>query len=104
MREVLQESETNLEHKKRIQMLFRLFNMNITDNFNTNYAMLLFINNVYYKNINRVKEIEKRSNENIQQLYKYNKLKDTAQDILGKLAEIKGVTNKKISEEYNTPE
>ncbi|EHY66605.1 hypothetical protein NEAUS04_0125 [Nematocida ausubeli] len=104
MREILQASETNPETKKQIESLLELFNMKLSSNTNTNYAMLLFINNLYYKTVGNIKDIQKQSDENIHRLYKYNKLKDTAQEILGKLAELKGVTNKKIAQEYDAPE
>lgn len=104
MRELLEESKTNREIRRSIESLFALFNVKISKNETVNYGILLWISSLYYTTIDKIEDPYAEYDENISALYKYNKIKDTAQGILGKLAEIKHLTNKKIAEEYGTPE
>lgn len=104
MKEIVEEAKRNTELHKKIESLLELLNVPVSENASVNHALLLYLSNIYYKTLCRVQDIYKNSEKQIEALYKYNKIKDAAQDILGKLAEIKGVTIKKISEEYDTPE
>lgn len=104
MKELLNESKTDARTKRAIERLFELFNVEISKNENINYSILLWISNLYYMKSNSIEDIYKEYDENINSLYRYNKIKDTAQEILGKIAEIKHTTNRKIAEEYEAPE
>ncbi|KAI5192752.1 hypothetical protein NEMIN01_2197 [Nematocida minor] len=104
MKEFLEKSETDAKAKRAVETLFDLFKVKVSRNPTANHAVLLWISNLYYASIHGVKDVYKKYDENINELYKYNKIKDTAQEILGKIAEIKHTTNKKIAEEYEAPE
>ncbi|KAH9387248.1 uncharacterized protein NEMAJ01_2144 [Nematocida major] len=104
MREILEEAPRSETSRHRVEELLKVFGAKTSENFNVNYTILLHISNTYYKTLHRVHSIQRRTNENLQALYKYNKIKDTAQDILAKIAEIKGITLREVAEEYEAPE
>lgn len=104
MKELLEESKEDGRIKEEIEKVFGMFNVKISRNENVNYAVLLYISNAYYSDIYKIKDVYEEYDRNISSLYKYNKIKDTAQEILGKIAEIKGITNREIGEEYEVPE
>lgn len=54
-----------------------------------------------YEGVNKTDE--ERKKEIMELLHEYNKIKDSTQVILGALADIEGVTVKKLHQKYNLP-
>ncbi|EPR79235.1 Swi5 family protein, partial [Spraguea lophii 42_110] len=51
-----------------------------------------------------IKDIKKEISDIIKQMNVYNEIKDIAQSLMGRIAEIRGVTNKEIHEEMDVLE
>jgi hypothetical protein len=65
--------------------------------FSLNFNLHIYLND----SISSVTDGEKAMKEHIQELHDYNDLKDAGQALLGRLAEIEGITTRDMYKRYN---
>ncbi|KAG0438120.1 DNA repair protein SWI5 like protein [Dictyocoela muelleri] len=104
--------KTPIIHKNKIKEFEFLMENNYITELDDNYFYLsetfAKIENHYYKNENekliqllKIKDVDVELKNFIMKMNIYNEVKDISQSMMGKIAELRGVTNKEIHEEMD---
>lgn len=96
-------------HKSKIKQFDYLVSKRLIHHIDSGYYYAVDnIENLYFKSrceeMGIDQKIEKKVDCFIKQLNKYNELKDCAESLIGKIAELKGVSIKEMREEIGVPE